>query len=287
VSIADRIAGAYPALSPQERRAADFIRTHLGEVAVYSATELAERSGVSKATVSRLFRRLGFSDSTEFRDEARALRAAGVPLALAGAGAAGPGDAARNDGLAVLRARLERERAALDALGPVLGRIPAAAAVVAGAREVLVVGGRSSHPLALHLRGQLAQVRSGVRLAPAPGQALGEELVGLDGSDAVVLVALRRRPAGTAALVDALDGRGVPVVLVADASARGLARRPDLWLECPLDPAGAQDPFDSHAAALVLGTLLASAVLESLPGPGRARATGIADLYARLGEVEE
>lgn len=80
MNIGQRIDRSYGELSPQEQRAADFILDHLSDLAVYSGTELAQRSGVSKATVSRLFRRLGFENAQEVREHARSLRSSGVPV---------------------------------------------------------------------------------------------------------------------------------------------------------------------------------------------------------------
>jgi len=79
--IDERIEQHYPGLGPQEQLAADTILNHLGDLAVYNAAELARLSGVSKATVSRLFRRLGFADFNEVKEHTRALRSSGVPLA--------------------------------------------------------------------------------------------------------------------------------------------------------------------------------------------------------------
>ncbi len=43
----------------------------------YNSAELAQLSGVSKATVSRLFKRLGYDKYGDMRDELRTLRRAG------------------------------------------------------------------------------------------------------------------------------------------------------------------------------------------------------------------
>ena len=67
----------YAELSPQERRAAETLLEHLDDLATYRSAELAELAGVSKATMSRLFRSLGFADFDEVRDHLRALRTAG------------------------------------------------------------------------------------------------------------------------------------------------------------------------------------------------------------------
>src|SRR4029453_17378801 len=78
--IDERIERHYPELGPQEQKAADTLLDHLGDLEMYNAAELAELSGVSKANMSRLFRRLGFADLHEVKEHTRALRSSGVPL---------------------------------------------------------------------------------------------------------------------------------------------------------------------------------------------------------------
>jgi DNA-binding MurR/RpiR family transcriptional regulator len=270
--IHERIDADYASLTPRERAAADFILEHLDDLAVYSATEIAESSGVSKATVSRLFRRLGFADASEVREQARASRSRGVPVGPHRAS----GDLARH--AAQERANLDR---LLDGLRD--GRLEAAAATIASAREVVVVGFRNGYPVALHLRQQLAQARPRVRIAPQPGQSVGEELVGLDGRDVVVVAGFRRRPAGFAGMVEALVERSVPVIVLADPSLRSVAPAVTL-LVCPVDGV---TPFDSYAAAMSLANLLAGAVLAATPeSASRARIAQITTVYAALHELE-
>lgn len=172
--------------------------------------------------MSRLFRRLGFTDAQEVRDQARASRSRGVPV----------GPTRASGGLAE---HAEAERHNLDVMlsGLSDGRLERAAALVAGAERVVVAGFRNSYPVALHLRQQLVQARDDVRVAPQPGQSIGEELVGLGARDVVVLVGFRRRPAGFAGVLSSLAARGVPVVLVADPSLRGVDVT--VRLDCPVE----------------------------------------------------
>ena len=93
-------------------------------------------------------------------------------------------------------------------------------ALLAGARRVLVVGWRNSHPVALHLRQQLAHARGDVRLAPLPGQVISEELADLGPGDAVVVVGFRRRPADFGAFLEEAGRTGATVVLLGDPTAR-------------------------------------------------------------------
>lgn len=128
---------------------------HLDDLATYRASELADRAGVSKATMSRLFRSLGFAGFDEVRDHLRSLRSAGEPRRVDEGGT--PAEHAQSDASAIA-----------VALGqPSVGR---AVELLADADRVLVVGWRNGHVVALHLRQQLAQVRPDVRLAPCPAR---------------------------------------------------------------------------------------------------------------------
>ncbi|GLI28138.1 rpiR family transcriptional regulator [Agromyces rhizosphaerae] len=275
-TIAERIDGAFDELTPQERRVAEFVLDHPGELAVYNDSELARMAGVSKATVSRLYRRLGFSGSAEVRDHVRALRSSGTPLGHAGVPATAP------EGVSAV---LEAERANLSRLldGLADGVLERVATLLREARTVLVVGYRNGYPVALHLREQLAQCRPGVRIGPQPGQSIGEELADLGPGDVAVLVGLRRRPAGFAELVAAAAETGAEVVAIVDPAGADAAGAAGTVIACPVDGAGA---FSSYASAMSLVSLVASAVLAGGLRAGRTRIARIDDAYARLGEVE-
>ncbi|MGD8195085.1 MurR/RpiR family transcriptional regulator [Herbiconiux sp. P18] len=275
MNIGQRIDRSYGELSPQEQRAADFILDHLSDLAVYSGTELAQRSGVSKATVSRLFRRLGFENAQEVREHARSLRSSGVPV-----GGATPGASA--DLSAHLVREVENLRRCLDALGP--ARLEQATSLIVRSRTVTVVGLRNSYAIAVHLREQLAQARDGVLLAPLPGQTLGEEFAERDARDMAVVVGFRRRPAGFARLVAGLAARGVPIILIGDPSARRYAEFATVWIECPIDSVS---PLDSYASAMSLANVLASNVLAARTRDSRTRIAAINNLYDAFGELEQ
>ncbi|PRY69057.1 RpiR family transcriptional regulator [Glaciihabitans tibetensis] len=266
--IGQRLSAAMASLSPQELRAAEFMRDHLADLGLYNAAEVARLSGVSKATISRLYRRLGFGNAEEVRDHVRALRSSGTPVAA--------------DGPVSFASQIEREslnlHAALGALN-----LPEIAPLIAGARRVLVVGFRNSYPVALHLRQQLAQARDGVSLAPLPGQSLGEELASLDGRDVIVVVGFRRRPELFPRLIAATSARPTPVVLLGDEGARRYSTQVQHFVVCPVDSVTA---FDSYAAAFSVVSLIAAAVLGENLRVGRSRVAEIGLSYGELDELE-
>jgi DNA-binding MurR/RpiR family transcriptional regulator len=274
MNIGQRIDRSYGELSPQEQRAADFILDHLSDLAIYSGTELAQRSGVSKATVSRLFRRLGFENAQEVREHARSLRSLGVPV-----GGSSPGASA--DLSAHLVREVENLRRCLDALGP--QRLEQATELLVRSRSVTVVGLRNNFALALHLREQLAQGRAGVHLAPQPGQTIAEEFAERDARDVAVVFAFRRRTSGFGRLVAGIAARGMPIVLIGDPSARRYSEFASVWIECPIDSVS---PLDSYASAMSVVNVLASNALAARPRDSRTRIAAINGLYDALGELE-
>lgn len=270
--IDERIERHYPELSPQEKKAADTLLDRLGDLAVYNAAELADLSGVSKATMSRLFRRLGFADFTEVKEHTRALRTSGVPMPVQQPVGGLQAHAVHE----VLQ--LQRFFESLDA-----ARVEAATQHLATAGKVLLIGFRNSFPIALHLRQQLLQSRNGVDVAPQPGQSVGEELAGLGQDDVVVLIGFRRRPKGFREVVAAAAATGAAAILIGDATARGLAGEGNIWIECPVSGTGA---FDSYAAPMSLMTVLANGALAALDKPGRERIRKITGMFDSLDEIE-
>jgi len=268
--IESRIAERYPTLSPQERRAADALLDHLDDLAIYRAAELDEMAGVSKATMSRLFRRLDYDDFTQVREQLRTMRSSGVPVAVDGAPSVEQH----------VRAETEHLQRVLHTAEVAIER---AAELLAASVSVTVVGLRNSYPVALHLAQQLGQARTRVRVSPAPGQSLSDDLVGLGPGHAAVVVAFRRRPPQVPGLLSLLREEGTAVVLLGDPSGRRLARHGDVWIECG---ASTQTAFDSYAAAMSVVAAVSARVLDRVGPDATARAAAIDASYRLVGEIE-
>ncbi|WP_299260670.1 MurR/RpiR family transcriptional regulator [uncultured Kushneria sp.] len=274
--LGQRLRQQFDQLTPNEQKVAGFILDHFEDIAVYSGAELARLSGVSKATVSRLFRRLGFASFSEVRQHARELRYHGVPLVT--------DSKALGSGLERFQRHFERER---DNLHQMLAAIDAETfdtliEALDSAPEVLVIGYRNGYPPALHLRQQLMQVRPGVRLAPLPGQSLGEELVGVQPGTLAIVMGFRRRAHGFSSLLEQLKGSGLDTLLIGDPTLAATGVSPTWQLECPLDSVSA---FDSYTSVMSLINLLANALLHKRLGEGRSRIDAISDAYAGLDEL--
>lgn len=273
--IGQRISAQYADLSAQEQRVAAFILDHFDDLAVYSAADLARVTGVSKSTVSRLFKRLGFENFQAVKHHARQLRSSGMPLVTDPDAVGGNGER--------FKRHLEREQDNLRRATDIDPRT--FEAIIHGldtARRIVLVGFRNSYPLAMHFRQQLVQIRADVCLAPQPNQSLAEDLVELGEADLVVLFGFRRRPRLFDSLVGELAVMPCRLLLLGDGTASGYAEHTDWWLECPLDSISA---FDSYAGAMSLISLLANGLLHHRLAQGRARIDAVSALYQGMDEL--
>lgn len=275
--IDERLRDHYAELTPQEQRVADFIFASIDDLMSYNSAELARLSGVSKATVSRLFKRLGYPSYRDMRDEMRTLRQSGMPLTDSR-------DAVQGNTL--LSRHYKQEMANLTQWinqidGAAFGELISA---LSQARQVRLLGFRNSYPVALHLRQQLIQVRAGVMMMPQPGQTLAEELVDLTAQDVVIFVAFRRRPRMAKEILTQLQSAGVPVLLICEPQAQTLTPLATWHLAAPLDSVSA---FDSYSSAMSLANLLSNALLHDMLASGRQRIHQISDMYNALDELEQ
>ena len=263
----ERLKAQYASLSPQEQRVADFIFDHFDDLISYNSAELAQLSGVSKATVSRLFKRLGYEKYKDMRDELRTLRQSGMPLT-------DHRDAVQGNTLLARHYKQEMANLTLWVNALDVQQFAEVIQALAAARRVFIVGMRNSWPAALHLRQQLMQARGQVQVLPQPGQSLSEELVDLTAEDLVVVMAFRRRPRIIRPLLQQLQEPQAHSLFP-------LAR----WQLCaPLDSVSA---YDSYAAVNSLINLLANAFLHEILDKGRPRIHDIATLYQQLDELEQ
>ncbi|WP_130834114.1 MurR/RpiR family transcriptional regulator HpxU [[Erwinia] mediterraneensis] len=274
--IDERLRSHYARLSPQEQRVADFVFDHFDDLISYNSAELARLSGVSKATVSRLFKRLGYEKYKDMRAELRTLRQSGMPLT-------DNRDAVQGNTLLARHYKQEMANLtqwvnALDAqqFGEVIQALTQA-------KRIFIIGMRNAYPVALHLRQQLMQARQQVQILPQPGQTLAEELVDVTPDDMVVMVAFRRRPRLIRPLMQQLQSQQIPLLVLCEPQAQSVMALARWQLSAPLDSVSA---FDSYSAAMSLVNLLANALLHEMLTQGRQRIHQIAALYQQLDELE-
>ena len=280
-----RIRETYDVLPLGERKLAELILEMRGDLAAYSATELAARSGVSKATAARLVRRLGYADFYEMRQQARNYYHNGSPLA----------ELSNALGLeATLSQHLAHDVASLTRTIETIpsGDVQAAVDILAGAQRVIVVGFRNSYAPAFYARELLVQVRPQVILLPVSGQTVSEELSDLGRSDAVLAFGFRRRPPVLGRFLRIAAAAKARIVLLGDSSLgkAGKLRKvgkagKSAYIVLRCFSRGSR-LFDSYVAAMSLVNYLGSGVALALGASAQERLRRIESLHEEFGDLE-
>lgn len=232
-----------------------------------STSEIADICGVSKTTISRFIRKLGFKDHVELRSELMLERDHGDPMITS---------ALSDSGFSQDVTALERLWAQLNAgaATPIIDKL-------ISAKRVKIIGYRNSYPLALHFRQQLIQCRANVELLPLPGQTIGEDLSSIAADDFVILLGIRRRVSNFRQIVDFL--KPFDCLLITDQSGQKYAADVQQVLVCHMNN---QQPLDSYAVPMSLISYLVNQSFLKLNQQASAMSQQISSNYRRLGELE-
>ena len=276
--IESRILAVYGKLSRSERLLADVILAQPGGISEYSASELADRAQVSKATAARFFRRLGYANYRAARVAARENRRRGSPLdALSELTA--PLEARGSLGIHLANdiANLTRTGESVDS-----ERINAAVRTLAGARRVFVMGFRNSYALAAYAFAVINTVRPHTTLLTPGNLDLVELLADLGPDDAILAVGFRRRPAILRQLLAVARGRSAKTLLVSDENQSRSAELADTLLLC--ENRGAY-LFDSYVAGMSLINFLCAALAMELGPSAWSRLEAIEELHDSIEDL--
>jgi DNA-binding MurR/RpiR family transcriptional regulator len=275
-TLTGEIRARYATLSRTERRLADAILDFPGEIASYSATELAGLAGVPKVTVTRLVRRLGFASFEAARLASRGASDGGSPLyrLRKDGDQGGPG----------WSTHLERCIGNIEKLLPTLdpAALDAAVSALAAARSVWLVGYRNNQYLAGYARWQFIQVRDRVHLLPGAGETLGESLASLGEDDLLVVLAIRRRVPVLKRIMTAAAAAGSAILWIGDGHSPDEAAGATWRFACETL---SLSPLDNHVAPMALLHLLSAGLLERMGPAGRRRLAQIEALHEDLDEL--
>lgn len=268
-----RVRNALDGLHPSERRLAETVLNFPGELASYSATELAQLAQVSNATVTRFVRKLGYASFDEARRDVRASREAGASIFRV---SPGQGGGLLAEHLRQAKTNLDRTFDALRA-----EEIDTLAAAIVQARTVWLVGTRRSHSFAAYLALQIQQAVPGTRLVPSGSETLSEALASVGPGDCAIVFGFRRSVRALPRALRHIGASGARTAYLYDLDAV-----PDLPLEWRLwcDTAS-PGPLFNHVGVMALCHVIATAVLHRAGQSGRHRMEAIEELHDRLGEV--
>ncbi|OUR66480.1 hypothetical protein A9Q77_11305 [Marinomonas sp. 42_23_T18] len=277
LSIEQRIKHIYDQLSPTQQKLASCILNHQGDIATYSATELAKLAGVSKSAVTRLLQRLEYKDFGEVKRQVRAARRWGTPIAEKQP----EHQSISNVFSDYIQCDQNNIQKTLESIKT--SDFDAAVKSIGNAQRVYVIGYRNNHALALHLRQQLTQCRDNVTLLPLPGQTLGEEVASFTAKDTVIIMGIRRRPAWLKNLMITLRKRGIYLIYITDHADVNPKEVSDIHFSCVVRGVSA---FDSYASVMNIISVLANGVYQDNYNEANDRIQAIEETYQTLNELD-
>lgn len=272
--IAQRLLTSYDEMPRGERKLADLLLEDVGVVGQFTASDLAEQAGVSKATAARLFRRLGYGGYREAQREIReawtAEQTAPQVPALSG-GTLSPGE--------YLDAEVKHLVRSFEALPA--DQVSEAVRMLCSAAKLWVVGFGEDYPLALFARAMLIKVFPDIRMIPLSGFPVPEEFASIKPADTVLAFGVGRRSSELRNIIGSSRRAGAKIILVTNTLAPGDKRGADVILRGRSD---GPTLFGSMTAPISLITYLCARVASESGDSALQRLKHIESIHSQWAE---
>lgn len=246
-------------LTSADARILDYVKGSYPHGVLGPARIIAEKVGVSTATVIRFFDKLGYQSYAQLQDEARSDVSARLSSPLARVYLTGP---EVPSAAAILKGTFATDASNL-ARTYKSNRIADFQKIIQtilhlGDRTLYVMGARNSAPVAQYLHANLsACVPSTVLLAGDDG-TLGDELAKVGADDVLFVISIRRYAHNTIQVAKYFKEIGAKVVCITDGKNSPVAQRAETCLFVDLN---SLSPFDSFTAAFTLCNAIVGAVV--------------------------
>lgn len=275
--VSQKIRESYGSLSEALRKVADYVLAHADEAAFLTVERLAEASGVSPATVTRFAMQVGFAGYPDLQEAVRqSVRRRLAP----------PGRLHLQPSSGIFAHAFETEIHALEQarhLNPPVV-LEQAVQLLLAARQVHVVGMRSSHPVALHIAGVLHQALGNARLIAGNGGTLAEELLPMESGDLLLAVSFPRYARIIPEIAQYAREKGLQILALTDSHSSPIARLADLILQTPFESASF---FNANTAAIAVANVVLAGVVGERIAQTAARLTAIEETVHRLRGLTE
>lgn len=253
-------------LTPAQRRIAQTLVEHSGDVPSLSASEVAMLANVSQPSVTRLAVAVGYAGYTEFRQ---------ALIEMLAQSPAGSELEEPNEYQRAINSEIEN----LRALGSRLAdrtAIRKAGAQIMDSPVVVALGHRSAAHLAGYFGHYAAKVHADVRVITTAGSAMTDALLAARAVGAQTLVAFltSRYPVDTVQALDYARELGFRLILLTDSEVAPGNEWADVLLRAD---SSSRLIFDSHAAAFLAASMLVQAMCDERP----------AQVQQRLEELEK
>lgn len=281
-TIEDRISDHYAGLSAKLRTAADYVAAHPVDIATRSLRSVAQTSGVSPATFSRLARVLGYADYEALREAGRA--AVGrrlIPFAERARSL--QAQDRRTTAADLLHDQAQAAVANIAYLEQNISpaRLEAAVDALHRAGAVLLVGSMGSAGLVDYFGYQAQWVARNWRVADRGGTSTAAMLLQMGPGDAAFVLTKTPYAARSIQALQAARDRGLTTIAVTDSHASPALPLADHAFVVPTE---SPNFFSSYAASLVLVETLMTLLLARSGPAAETRILAMEELSRRLGD---
>jgi DNA-binding MurR/RpiR family transcriptional regulator len=279
-TIEELIRSRYDGLSPSDRKLSDVIVARKKDLVAYSATELAQLAGVSKASAARYFKRLGYQDFNEFRAAVRARFSSESPLfnldRVTQAGGRSSGFSAHVEADGRNLAEMVERVSAAD--------LAKALSLLKKARRIGVSGYRNGYATAFFAHALFAHAKADVILINEAAGKSAEVLADLAEGDVLFAIDFRRRTRVLPRVVEVARDVNASVILLTYAPLSDLAARADVVLACPTQGSAI---FDSYVSAMSIVNYLGTELVTDARATSRKRMQRIERIHELLDDLDE
>jgi DNA-binding MurR/RpiR family transcriptional regulator len=279
-TIEQLIRSRYDGLSPSDRKLSDVIVARQKDLVAYSATELAQLAGVSKASAARYFKRLGYQDFNEFRAAVRARFSSESPLFnLERVTQAGdqPSGFTRHVEADARNLAETLERVSADDMNQALS-------LLEKARRIWVVGYRNGYATAFYAHALFSHAKADVTLINEAADKNAEILADMASGDVLFAIDFRRRTRLLPKVVQVARDGGATVILLTYAPLSDLASQTDVVLTCPTQGSAI---FDSYVSAMSIVNYLGTELVTHARTSSRKRMQRMERIHALLDDLDE
>lgn len=289
MGISQPLSENFEQLSPQLKAAATYVSRHPESVANQSLRKVAEESGVSAPTFSRLAKALGLSGGYDeikllcrqsvnarhrtFAEKARALQQYEQ------------GNLSRNKGtfaVAQAAAAIDNIQDMVDKLEP--DKLSAAADLLAAAPAVYITGGLSSRAFADYFGYMSAMAFNHWSVLNVDYEPIGTSVQRLNSADALVVIVMRPFSKKVVKLAELAAYKGVKLVVLTDFDLAPLVKHANYVFNTTTE---SPQFFPSYAAPLVLLESLIAMVVRRGGEELRVRIERAEELNHQTGEYYE
>ena len=260
MSVLERVKDAAETLTPAEQLLIKQVIASPRDIALGTASGLARRIGVHEATASRLAKKLGYPNYAGFRAAiqeefiVRTDPATRVRNTLQQTSEAG-----------LITDLVSREIEALAGLQRYVddAKLLAAAQALLKARRIYVFARGNAEALAVLIDRRLRRMGRDTIMLAGEGRDLAEQVLGMNGDDAIIAFAFRRQPDHYAALLNRSRAMSATSVVISGSVRPSLVRAGDHLLFAPRT--GSQDAFQTLTVPMAICNALVLAMAKEDP----------------------